>query len=50
MEQNYTESLRTNKLNEDALLMQQIVGDDYELLVIDAILRSSFSVKESGVN
>lgn len=43
MEQNYSENLRINSLNEDALMMQQVIGDDYELLVVDIMLRNAFS-------
>lgn len=43
MEQNYSENLRINNLNEDAFMMQQVVGDDYELLVVDIMLKNAFS-------
>lgn len=43
MEQNYSETLSKNSLNSDALLMQQVICDDYELLIMDLMLRKAFS-------
>lgn len=41
MEQNYTEI--SNSIYVDALLMQQVIDNDYELLAIDLMLRNVFS-------
>lgn len=44
MEQNYSEIMRSSTLfDDDALLMQQVVASDYELLALDIILRSAYS-------
>lgn len=43
MEQNDSEKFKKISLNDDLLLMQQVVGDDYELLAIDNMLRDIFS-------
>lgn len=50
MEQNYTEQLRQYSFNEDALLMQQVIIDDYDLLVIDLMLDNAFSSKSLTTN
>ena len=42
MEDNYTQTMKINPFNEDAFFMSQVVGDDYELLLIDMLLAQSF--------
>ena len=42
MEDNYTQTMRTNPFNEDAFFMNQVTGGDYELLLIDMLLAQSF--------
>lgn len=43
MEQNYSETRISSQLfNSDAMLMAQVVGQDYELLLIDMMLKSVF--------
>lgn len=42
MEENYPQTMRTTPFNEDEMLMQQVVGEDYELLLIDMLLKESF--------
>lgn len=42
MEDRYSLNTIKSPINEDALLMQQVVGDDYELLLIDILLREAF--------
>lgn len=43
MEQNYSETRTSSQLfNPDSMLMAQVVGQDYELLLIDMLLKSTF--------
>jgi|GEM_PF-3784994 len=42
MEENYTQTMRTSPFNDDVFCMSQVVGEDYELFLVDILLAQSF--------